>query len=382
MLRLGIERIGEFSGCFSGRRLGMITSVSGADQRLRSSVEIFRQRYPLAALYAPEHGIRGAADAGETLEDEPEADAATSLPVFSLYRGDGQRLTEAMVEGVDALVYDIQDLGLRFYTYCSTLAYALEDCARYGKELVVLDRPAPLGGLRVEGGLLKKGFESFVGCYDLPVRYGLTAGELAQMLNAEKRLGCALSVVPMSGWRRSMLFPELGYPFLMPSPSIPNFHNALLYAGTCLFEGTNLSEGRGTSDPFALLGAPFIDARRLCAAVERLQLPGLIATPATFTPTAGKYAGEGCQGVHLHLTDAEAYPAVEAGVLMLDAVRSLYPERFAFRPPEKQGARPMIDLLSGGDELRDGVPVRTLLENWRSQSAAFITRSLPYRLYD
>lgn len=380
MFQLGIERIGEFEGVFRGKRLGLITSPSGTDTRLRSSAGLLRERFRLLALYGPEHGVRGAADAGE-LVDEPPRDPRTGLPVYSLYRKDGQSMTAGMVADVDALVYDIQDLGLRFYTYISTLLGALRDCARFQKELIVLDRPAPLGGAYVEGGLLRGGFESFVGCCKIPIRYGLTAGEFARMANVELGIGCALTVVPMSGWRRDFLFPELGYPFLMPSPSIPNFHNAVLYAGTCLVEGTNLSEGRGTADPFALIGAPYVDALRLCAAVEALGLPGLIATPAYFTPTAGKHAGTPCQGVHLHLTYARCYSAVRAGVLLIDLVRSLWPDDFAFNPPQPGQSLPAIDLLSGSAELREGWPVNALLDEWEAESAAFQCRTETYYLY-
>lgn len=380
MFALGIERIKEYPRVFQGKRLGMILSPSGTDRQLRLSAEALGERADLRALYGPEHGVRGAAAAGEIVEGV-ERDRRTGLPVYSLYRKDSKRLTEDMVRGVDALVYDIQDLGLRFYTYVSTLLYALEDCARFDKELIVLDRPNPLGGLRVEGGLLQKGVESFVGSYDMPVRYGLTAGELARMANDERKTGCRLTVIPMQGWRREMLFPQLGYPFLMPSPAIPHFSNAMHYAGTCLFEGTNVSEGRGTADPFALIGAPYIDAEALCDAARARNWPGLLVTEAHFTPTASKYAGDMCHGVHLHLTDARAYEAVRVAVELMDLIRRMYPESFAFNPPAGEEGRPMIDLLAGGSELREGVPVDVLLDQWQRQSEAFALRARPYHLY-
>ena len=380
MFALGIERVEAYPEVFRGKRLGMILSPSGTDRQLRLSADVLGAQADLRALYGPEHGVRGAAEAGEIVEGV-ERDRRTGLPVYSLYRKDSKRLTEDMVRGVDALVYDIQDLGLRFYTYVSTLLYALEDCARFDKELIVLDRPNPLGGLRVEGGLLKKGFESFVGSYDMPVRYGLTAGEFAHMANEERKIGCRLTVIPMRGWRRDMLFPELGYPFLMPSPAIPHFSNAMHYAGTCLFEGTNVSEGRGTADPFALIGAPYIDADALCSAAREKNWPGLLVTEAHCTPTASKYAGELCHGVHLHLTDARAYEAVRVAAELMDAIRRMYPESFAFNPPAGEEARPMIDLLSGGSELREGMPADVLLNQWRQQSEAFARRARPYWLY-
>ena len=380
MLQLGIERVGQYSELFRGKRLGVVLSPSGTDRSLRLSADRLNERYDVRALYGPEHGVRGAAGAGETV-DGALRDKRTGLAMYSLFRRDSKHLTEEMLSDVDALVYDIQDLGLRFYTYISTLLYVMEDCARFGRELIVLDRPNPLGGERVEGGLLEAGFESFVGSYEMPIRYGLTAGEFALMANAEKRIGCALHVIPMTGWRREQLFYELGYPFLMPSPSIAHFSNALLYAGTCLFEGTNLSEGRGTADPFALIGAPYIDAQALCDAMNRRGLPGILFTPAYFTPTAGKHAGEACEGVHLHLTDAKAYAAVPPAVALMDEIRSMYPEQFAFLPPAEDQTRPMIDLLSGSAALREGEPVDTLMRRWETQARTFAERTRNYRLY-
>ncbi len=380
MLQLGIERIGQYPELFRGKRLGVIVSPSGTDRTLRSSADRLRERYDVRTLYGPEHGVRGAALAGEVMEGTAR-DKRTGLAVYSLYRKDSKHLTEDMLADVDALVYDIQDLGLRFYTYVSTLLYVMEDCARFGRELIVLDRPNPLGGARVEGGLLEEGFESFVGSYEMPIRYGLTAGEFARMANAERKIGCALHIIPMTGWGREQLFYELGYPFLMPSPSIPHFSNALLYAGTCLFEGTNVSEGRGTSDPFALIGAPYIDAEALCDGMSRRGLPGVLFTPAYFTPTAGKHRSEACEGVHLHLTDAKAYSAVRTALELMERIRDMYPERFAFLPPAEDQTRPMIDLLSGSAALREGEPVEELLKRWERQSQTFVERASVYRLY-
>lgn len=380
MFRLGIERIGEYPRVFADKRLGMVVSPSGTDQELRLSADVLAQRYDLRALYGPEHGVRGAAAAGEAVEGAAR-DPVTGLPVYSLYRRDGQHLTEEMVQEVDALVYDVQDLGLRFYTYISTLVCVLEGCAKLGKELIVLDRPNPLGGLRTEGGVLRAGFESFVGCYDIPIRYAMTAGEFAGMVNAERDLGCRLTVIPMAGWRRELMFPDLGYPFLMPSPSIPHFSNALLYAGTCLFEGTNVSEGRGTADPFALIGAPFIDAEALCRRARERRWPGVLLTPAHFVPSAGKHAGTPCEGVHLHLTDAAAYAPVRVAVELMALIREGWPEAFAFNPPAQGESRPMIDLLSGGDEMRLGEDAQTLLSRWEAQSEAFCARARQYDQY-
>lgn len=380
MFELGVERISKFPGVFKGKRLGLLTSASGVDQKLRAASSILHALYPLCALYGPEHGIRAAADAGECVEGVSR-DKETGLPVYSLYCKDSKRFTEEMLSSVDAVVYDIQDLGLRFYTYVSMLLYAMEDCARFGKELIVLDRPALLGGLRIEGGFPEPSCESILASYPMPIRYGLTAGEFAHMANVEKKIGCHLTVIPMADWERQKLFPELRYPFIMPSPSIPRFDNALLYAGTCLFEGTNLSEGRGTSDPFALIGAPYIDAFTLTRAVQSLKMEGVLVTPAFFTPTASKYAGTPCQGIHLHLTNATEYPATEAGLVILNIVRELYPKAFNFVAPSEEGELPMIDLLSGSNAIRLGFPQSELLAQWRADSERFRRQSEPYLLY-
>ncbi|NLO86244.1 MAG: DUF1343 domain-containing protein [Clostridiales bacterium] len=380
MIRLGIERVSEYREVFSGKKLGMITAPSGTDQKLHSSAELFMQQYPLSAFYGPEHGIRGEADAGDPV-DGVMIDVRTGLPMYSLYRTDSKDFTADMLEGIDALVYDIQDLGLRFYTYISTMVKALEACTAYGKELIILDRPNPLGGQCIDGGRLHNDYESFVGCYDIPIRYGLTIGELAMMVHSEQKMNCKLTVIPMTGWTRDLLFPDLGYPFLMPSPSIPNFHNAMLYAGTCLLEGTNISEGRGTSDPFAILGAPFIDAFDLCDALHSLRIPGVLITPTFFTPSASKHAGSPCQGVHLHLTSPSAYPAVSTGVQIIDTLRTLYPKDFSYASSLEVNHKHMLDLLSGSDALRTNLSTEPLLEEWKKDSLDFEERSSSYHLY-
>ncbi len=236
------------------------------------------------------------------------------------------------METLDAVVYDIQDLGTRFYTFISTLLYVMEDCAAAGRELIVLDRPAPLDGVTVEGGLLEPEYRSFVGAYPLCIRYGLTAGELACMVNAEQKLGCRLTVVPCTGWERTRLFSETGNLWMMPSMGIPHFSTALVYPGTCLFEGTNVSEGRGTACPFEMIGAPFVDGAALAGAMNREGLPGVIFTAACFTPYASKHKGEPCEGVLLHVSDAHAFRPVRTGVTLLYRIREMWPRQFRWKP--------------------------------------------------
>ena len=235
MVLNGLDHLADAAPWLKGRRLGLITSTSGVTRMLTSGIDAIHAQFPLTALFGPEHGVRGDHDAGATVETY--TDPATRLPVYSLYRKDSQHMTPEMLDLVDTVIYDIQDIGARFYTYISTLLYVMRDCAAAGKELVVLDRINPLGG-KVEGGLLQPGF---VGAYPLTTRYGLTPGEFARLANEEQHIGCQLHVLPVLGWKREMLFPETGLYWMMPSPAIPNFETALLYPGTCLTEATNIS---------------------------------------------------------------------------------------------------------------------------------------------
>lgn len=380
MVKNGIDCIGDYSKLFRGKRLGMITSVSGVDVRLQSSIQILHNQYGLSALFGPEHGVRGDKAAGEMVDTYN--DPHTGVPVYSLYRKDSKRLTPEMLAGVDAVVYDIQDLGVRFYTFISTLIYAMEDCAANGKELIVLDRLDPLGGDVVEGNLLEPEYSSFVGAYPLPMRYGLTAGELATMVNHAQGIGCNLTVVPCTGWKRSQLFSDTGNLWMMPSLGIPRFDTAVIYAGTCIFEGTNLSEGRGTSCPFEIIGAPYIDGYQLSQHMNDKALPGVLFTPAYFTPSTSKHSGVACQGVHLHVTDAHAYQSVCTGTALLYAVRSLYAQDFAFLPPVREGGRSFIQLLGGGDAYQQIEDEQALLKSFEADSANFAVYKQKFHLYE
>ena len=347
---------------------------------LTSGIDAIHAQFPLTALFGPEHGVRGDHDAGATVETY--TDPATRLPVYSLYRKDSQHMTPEMLDLVDTVIYDIQDIGARFYTYISTLLYVMRDCAAAGKELVVLDRINPLGG-KVEGGLLQPGFESFVGAYPLTTRYGLTPGEFARLANEEQHIGCQLHVLPVLGWKREMLFPETGLYWMMPSPAIPNFETALLYPGTCLTEATNISEGRGTSAPFELIGAPFINGAALADRMNAKKLPGVIFTAAYFTPSASKHAGRRCEGVHIHLTDTKAYDTIRTGTALLYAIREIYPNDFALRQPEDKKALLPINRLTGSDVLAHDWPdFDALMERWENEAKAFDERAAFARMYE
>jgi len=380
MVRNGIDRIGKYAHLFKGKRVGLITAPTGLNADFVSTIQILHENFNLTALFSPEHGVRGDIEAGG--EVGTYTDPITGVPVYSLYRKDSKRMTRDMLDAVDVVVYDIQDVGVRYYTFIYTMLYALEDCAKAGKAFVVLDRIDPLDGLTVEGNILKPGYLSFVGNYPLTVRYGLTAGEVALMANEQMNWNGKLHVVPCEGWERRMLFPETGRIWVHPSMGIPRFETALLYAGTCLFEGTNLSEGRGTTFPFEMIGAPFIEPQRLADEMNGRKLPGVRFRPVYFKPTASKFRGELCGGVQLYVTDVRAIRPLETGISLLYTIKRHY-EPFAFLPPVKEGSRPFIDLLCGDSLYRDdSVGMEALLEQFREESRQFARIKRQYHLYD
>ncbi|HEY3504296.1 MAG TPA: DUF1343 domain-containing protein [Actinocatenispora sp.] len=337
---------------------GLVTNFTGVLPDLTSTVDGLRAAgVPLAALFSPEHGIRGTVQAGYS-EDET-VDPASGLPVFDTYMKQGAALDELLVaSGVDTLLYDLQDIGTRFYTYIWTMFDVMVSAARTGKRFVVLDRPNPVGGAVAEGPGLSSAYASFVGRVSIPVRHGMTVGELARFLNAsavpaEAGRPVDLSVVTLDGWRRDMTAADTGQPWVMPSPNIPTADSALVYPGTGLFEGTNLSEGRGTTRPFELVGAPYLDAR-FVPALRGLDLPGTGFREVWFTPTFHKHAGTALRGVQVHVTDARAFEPVRTAVAMLGTLRELYPDGFGWRARENADGF-FIDLLWGDDDLRRAV---------------------------
>jgi uncharacterized protein YbbC (DUF1343 family) len=341
-------------------------------------------RARLVRLFAPEHGLWGAAQ-----DHAPIAaarDAVTGLPVASLY-GARRAPTPTMLRGLDVLVVDLQDVGARYYTFVWTMALAMRACARAGVAVIVLDRPNPLGGLAVEGNLPDPAFASFVGLYPLPARHGMTIGELAGYLNAEHGLGCDLTVVRMRGWRRSMLWEDTGLPWVAPSPNMPTPDTARVYPGGCLVEGTNLSEGRGTTRPFEWVGAPFLDAHRYATGLEALGLPGVQFRPVRFAPTFHKWAGRLCGGIQVHVTDQPRFKPFLTGLALLDVARRQARRRFAWRRPpyEFERRRLPIDILCGTDGIRRalerGTPLATVERGWRPELARWQRSRQPWLLY-
>ncbi|MCM3040879.1 DUF1343 domain-containing protein [Paenibacillus motobuensis] len=378
MVKNGIDRILSYSHLFQGKRIGLITTPTGITSEFVSTIQILQDNFNLTALFSPEHGVRGDQAAGAMVETY--TDPLTGVPVYSLYRKDSKRMTTDMLNQVDMVVYDIQDVGVRYYTFIYTMLYALEDCAKADKEFVVLDRVNPLDGLTVEGNVLKPGYESFVGNYPLCVRYGLTAGEVARMANEQKGWNARLHVIPCEGWERNMLFPQTGQIWVHPSLGIPRFETALVYAGTCLFEGTNLSEGRGTTFPFEIIGAPFIDAERLADEMNSRGLPGVRFRPVYFKPTTSKFQGELCAGIQIYVTDALSYRSVETGLTLMYTMKRNY-EEFSYLPPVKEGSRPFINLLCGDKLYREEAGLVEMLEKFREESRDFAREKQKYHLY-
>lgn len=384
--RSGVEVLGEQQNHIhlTGRRLGLITNPTGITSGFRSSVEVVAglRHSRLTALFACEHGLRGQLQAGKHVADE--TDPQYGVPVFSLY-GPRRKPDGSMLEHVDTLVFDIQDLGVRFYTYLTTLLYVMEACAEHGRSLVILDRPNPLGGIRCEGGLLQPGFESMVGGWRMPITTGMTIAEFALMANDLRGLGCDLDVVRLENWSREMDYEATGLPWIMPSPNIPTLDTVRLYSGTCFFEATNVSEGRGTTRPFEWIGAPWIDGSKLAKEFHTLGLPGVYAHPTVMTPTCSKHQGEVCGGVMMFVMDPASFRVVETGLALLHTVIRLYPDHFQWLSPPAGQSRYFIDLLTGGEEVRLFVHGRTglrlILEKWAEEARHWESMRAPYLLY-
>jgi len=368
-----------------GRRLGLLCHQASVTRNLTHAADAVSglRGTRLTALFAPEHGIAGAAQDHASVRSTK--DPATGLPVWSLYE---RRLApdEAMLKGIDTLVVDLQDVGSRYYTFLWTTILCMRQCAKMEIPVVVLDRPNPLGGLAMEGNLPDPRFASFVGLHPLPVRHGMTIGELAAYLNEKHDIGCDLTVVPMDGWRRAMRWEDTGLPWVAPSPNMPTTDTARVYPGGCLIEGTNLSEGRGTTRPFELIGAPFLDGRRLAAALARRGLRGVTFRAAAFQPAFHKHRGRICQGVQLHVTDAGLFkPFATFLALIIEARRQSRRFRWRRPPYEFEWKKLPIDLLAGGDKIRraieTGMSLDRLVRSWRMDLARFARDRQPYLLY-
>ena len=379
----GVERHELLSKELSGKRLGLITNPSGVSQKLYATVDYLYDNFDLRALFSAEHGVRGDAQAGEKVDTY--TDPLTSLPVYSMYAKQKADISDAL-DSIDCLVYDIQDVGLRFYTYIYTLAEAMTAAAAKGIPVVVLDRYNPLGLEKVEGTLLDDSFSSGVGKFSLPSRYGLTVGEFARYVNSEYSIGCDLRVIPCNRLSRSHDAFSLSLPWVMPSPNLPTADSTLCYIGTVLFEGTNLSEGRGTTKPFELFGAPWLRADELARNFNSSGIDGAILRPAYFTPSFSKHAGSLCRGVQIHVTDRKVFDSFSLGLRLVEYIRNTH-EEFAFRgdsalTDKDKPQKLFIDLLLGTDDFRTGkLSSDALIENHASKVAQFKKKSEKYWLY-
>jgi len=370
-----------------GRRLGLLAHQASVTRDLAHAAQLLRdlRGVRLARLFAPEHGLWGAAQ-----DHAPVAstrDQVTGLEVWSLY-GERRAPTPETLAGLDALVVDLQDIGARYYTFVWTLALAMRECARAGVRVIVLDRPNPLGGDRVEGNVPDPAFASFVGLYPLPARHGFTIGELARRFVLEEGLRCDLTVARMRGWRRAMLWEDTGLPWVPPSPNMPTPDTARVYPGGCLIEGTNLSEGRGTTRPFEWIGAPYLDGHRYAEALDAMRLPGVQFRPARFIPTFHKWAGEVCGGVQIHVTDRRRFRPFRTGVAAITVARRLAPAEFRWKEPpyEFEHQRLPIDILFGTDRIRTqiegGTDLPVIEATWRTALPLYTRRRRAFMIYD
>ena len=378
-VRTGLEcLLADPPAWMKGLRLGLLCNPASVDSRLRHARHLINERFPgaLRALFSPQHGFF-AEKQDNMIESADLTDSSLGLPVFSLY-GRTRVPSREMFADIDVLLVDLQDAGTRVYTFIYTLSYCMETARASGVKVLVLDRPNPVGGEAVEGNLLRPECASFVGRFPLPMRHGLTIAEVARLFNTRFQIGCELDAVRMSGWKRSMFFADTGLPWVAPSPNLPTPASALVYPGQVLWEGTNVSEGRGTTQPFELFGAPFFDVGRMAAEIPADALPGAILRPAVFEPTSGKWQGSACRGFQIHVTDPRRFGPYGATLRLLQASLRCHPTEFAWRPPpyEYEFEKRPIDLLIGDPIVRQRIeqmePVRTHREpSWQAELDEF-----------
>lgn len=383
-VRLGCDTVLDR---LAGQRIGLVCNPASVGRDFEHLVDRLARdgRATLAAIFGPQHGFR--ADVQDNMVETAHAEEPRRrIPVYSLY-SETREPTSEMLSGLDVLVVDLQDVGTRVYTFIYTMANCLRAGRRHGVPVVVCDRPNPIGGLQVEGPVLERGFESFVGQFPMPMRHGMTIGELARLFNDHDAIGADLTVALMEGWRREMYFDDTGLRWVMPSPNMPTLDTAVVYPGTVLFEGTNASEGRGTTRPFEIVGAPWIDPHRLVDRLGRLQLPGAHFRALVFEPTFQKHARQACGGCQVHVTDRARYRAVETGVALVAECRRADPGRFAWKAPpyEYEQHEQPIDCIAGSDRLRRqidrDVAAGEIAASWTADVAEFLKVRQKYLLY-
>jgi uncharacterized protein YbbC (DUF1343 family) len=370
-----------------GRRVGIVCNPASVDRELRHVADRLaaHSRVRLAAIFGPQHGFRSDVQ-DNMIETRHAHDEVRRVPIYSLY-SETREPTDEMLRDLDVLVIDLQDVGVRIYTYIYTMANCLKAAKRHGLDVIVCDRPNPIGGAQVEGMVLEPGFESFVGMYPIPMRHGMTIGELARLFNEHFGIGARLEVARMGGWRRDMYFDQTGLTWIMSSPNIPTFDTTLVYPGGVLFEGTNVSEARGTTRPFEFVGAPWVVAERFADAMNRRALPGVFFRPAIFEPTFHKHAGKACAGCQVHVRDRWTFRPVESGVALIEAFRASGPDAFGWKNPpyEYEYDKMPIDCLAGSAALREqidaGVHAREIVESWTPGLDAFLQIRQHFLIY-
>jgi uncharacterized protein YbbC (DUF1343 family) len=386
--RLGIDLLLDRDRkLVEGQRVGVVSNPASIDAAFRHTTDRIAEApdIELAAVFGPQHGFRSDVQ-DNMIETAHATDARRRVPIYSLY-SETREPTAEMLRDVDVLVIDLQDVGTRVYTYVYTMANCMRAAARHGVRVVVCDRPNPVGGTAVEGATLRPEYASFVGQFPIPLRHGMTIGELARLFNDEFGIGAAVDVVPLEGWQRSMYFDDTGLPWVMPSPNLPTLESAIVYPGAVLFEGTMLSEGRGTTRPFELVGAPWIDGERLAEAMNSRTLPGVHFRPVFFEPTFQKHARLTCGGCQIHVRDRSRFEPVRTAVELIEEFRAQAPSRFAWREPpyEYEHEKMPIDILYGSARLREtvdsGRSVQALAAEWRADADAFNRARERYLLY-
>ncbi len=368
-------------------RLGLLCNPASVDRSFNHTRLLIQQHFPgkLTALYSPQHGFF-AEKQDNMIESADGVDPVLNLPVYSLY-GKTRVPTKAMLDPVDVLLVDLQDVGTRVYTFIYTLSYCLETAKALHKKVVILDRPNPINGRTVEGNCLKPNYRSFVGRYALPMRHALTIGELAKLFNEHFEIGCDLEIIPMKGWKRSMFFPQTGLPWVAPSPNLPNPVSVMVYPGQVLWEGTNVSEGRGTTLPFELFGAPYLNTAKIISSIGSESIPGIVLRPVVFEPTANKWQAQPCQGFQIHVTRPDEFRPYETSLRLLQTVIFHHKETFEWKQPpyEYETRRLPIDLIVGDRKIRKRLenmePVETIAESWQAELEEFSDISRGFHLY-
>lgn len=363
---------------YKGKNIGLITNPTGINKDLKTTIDLLNNHpeINLTKLYGPEHGVRGDAQAGDKVTNY--IDDKSGLPVYSLY-GDTRKPNMEMLEDIDVLIFDIQDVGARFYTYIYTMAYAMKAAQENNIEFVVLDRPNPLGGQQIGGPILEEEYKSFVGMYSIPIIHGMTVGEIAQLFNNEFGIKADLTIISMEHWEREMKYTETKLPWILPSPNMPTINTAIVYPGTALFEGTNISEGRGTTKPFELIGAPFIDAERFSSILNELDLVGVDFRPVYFTPMFSKYEGELSGGVELMVSDTEIFDPINTALHMIRTLQNEYPNDFEFLDNDF-----FYSLIGNNwvkEELENNTDIETITDMWEDNLEEFKSLRMEYLLY-